>query len=304
MERDRQRLVREEGDRREMERKEEREKAEKAEKDRIRKEVERREEERKERERLEFERQLLAQHSRRSSLERSPPAARQKIRKEKRSEESASGTEGGETTAEENKKRKVREESPPKMKKKTRSNKPPEEEESDEMEIGEEKAPERRVYQVIKKMESWLERQAKQKTVSKVQLGEMLRLVGEMRKEVKEMELEKARLEGRVEQRREILGMLREMVKEGGMSEGVGRVEEGVSFAQVVRDERKERKRNPVVTGTRREPVKAPNVVIVRKEGKESEEVRKKMKEVIDPRREGINVRRMTKINNGKAQRK
>ncbi|KAG8296519.1 hypothetical protein J6590_055165 [Homalodisca vitripennis] len=242
-----------------MERKEEREKAEKAEKDRIRKEVERREEERKERERLEFERQLLAQHSRRSSLERSPPAARQKIRKEKRSEESASG---------------------------------------------EEKAPERRVYQVIKKMESWLERQAKQKTVSKVQLGEMLRLVGEMRKEVKEMELEKARLEGRLEQRREILGMLREMVKEGGMSEGVGRVEEGVSFAQVVRDERKERKRNPVVTGTRREPGKAPNVVIVRKEGKESEEVRKKMKEVIDPRREGINVRRMTKINNGKAQRK
>ncbi|KAG8241781.1 hypothetical protein J6590_079151 [Homalodisca vitripennis] len=184
------RLGREEGDRREMERKEEREKAKKAEKDRIRKEVERREEERKERERMEFERQLLSQHSRRSNLEGSPPAARMKAREEKRSEELATCTEGGETT-EENKKRKSREEeSPQKTKKKTRNIKPQEK----YMEIGEDKAPEKKVELVIKKMESWLEKQAKLKTVSKVQLGEMIRLVGEMRKEVKEMELEKAKL--------------------------------------------------------------------------------------------------------------
>ncbi|XP_046688987.1 golgin subfamily A member 6-like protein 22 [Homalodisca vitripennis] len=307
MERDRQRLGREELDRREMERKEEREKAEKAEKERIRKEVERREEERLERERMEFEQQLLSQHSRRSSLERSPPTSKKKFREEKRSEESATCTEGGETTEEENKKRKSREEeSPPKMKKKTRNVKTQEEEEEEEepevMKIGEEeKAPEKKIELVIKKMEGWLEKQARLKTVSKVQLGEMVRLVGEIRKEVKEMELEKAKLEGRVEERREIVGMLREMVREGGKSEGVGRVEEGVSFAEIVREEKKKKvkKKNPVVTGTGREPVRALNVVIVRKEGKESEEVRKEMKEAVDPRKEGINVRRMMKIKNG-----
>ncbi|KAG8297455.1 hypothetical protein J6590_036246 [Homalodisca vitripennis] len=156
--------------------------------------------------------------------------------------------------------------SPPKMNKKTRSNKPPEEEESEEMEIGETRR----------------RREESSREAGKAEDREQ-GLAGrdaKMRKEVKEMELEKARLEERLEERREIVGMLREMVKEGGKGEEVGRVEEGVSFAQVVRDEGKERKRNPVVTGTRREPVKAPNVVIIRKEGKGSEEVRKKMKEV------------------------
>ncbi|KAG8281438.1 hypothetical protein J6590_058330 [Homalodisca vitripennis] len=87
------------------------------------------------------------------------------------------------------------------------------------------------------------------------------------------MELEKARLEGRVDERREIVVILRDMAREGSRSKGEGRVKVSISFNQIVREERKE-KEITVVTGTRREPVKAPNVVIIRKDGKESEEVR------------------------------
>ncbi|KAG8275398.1 hypothetical protein J6590_087104 [Homalodisca vitripennis] len=125
-----------------------------------------------------------------------------------------------------------------------------------------------------------------------------MRLVVEMTKAVNEMELEKAKLEGRVDERREIVGILRDMAREGSRSKREGRVKESMSFTQIVREERKE-KEITVVTGTRREPVKAPNVVIIRKDGKESEEMRNWMKEWVDPRKEGINVRRMTKIRNG-----
>ncbi|KAG8251583.1 hypothetical protein J6590_076252 [Homalodisca vitripennis] len=166
-----------------------------------------------------------------------------------------------------------------------------------------EPTPQKKMEDVLKKMESWTERQVKNKTISKAQLSELNKLLGMMRKKLKELEIEKAKLEGRLEERKEIVSMFKEALKESGESkvrEGVQEEGTARAFAEIVRTERRmKEKRPPVITGTRAEPARSTNVVLVRKEGRGSEEVRKKLKELIDPRKENINVRRMTKVKNG-----
>ncbi|XP_046684620.1 cingulin-like [Homalodisca vitripennis] len=166
-----------------------------------------------------------------------------------------------------------------------------------------EPTPQKKMEELLKKMENWSERQIKSKTISKTQLSELNKLVGMMRKELKEMEIEKAKMEGRLEERKEIVNMFKEALKEEGERKSrEGAQEEGTtkSFADIVRDERKmKEKRPPAITGKRGEPARSSNVVLVRKEGRESEEVRRKMKELIDPGKERINVKRMTNVKNG-----
>ncbi|KAG8328721.1 hypothetical protein J6590_103187 [Homalodisca vitripennis] len=299
MERDRRELAEKE----KLEENEKKAEKERLEKEKIRREQEKLEKEKREKERVEFEKKLLEQHYR-SSLDRSPPVGtRREVRRE-RSTEGESET----TTEDETKKRKEREEeSPKKVKKKERREKvkkkenegEPIEEETPEQEP----TPQKKMEDVLKKMESWTERQVKNKTISKAQLSELNKLLGMMRKKLKELEIEKAKLEGRLEERKEIVSMFKEALKESGESkvrEGVQEEGTARAFAEIVRTERRmKEKRPPVITGTRAEPARSTNVVLVRKEGRGSEEVRKKLKELIDPRKENINVRRMTKVKNG-----
>ncbi|KAG8269454.1 hypothetical protein J6590_107197, partial [Homalodisca vitripennis] len=135
---------------------------------------------------------------------------------------------------------------------------------------------------------------------NKSQLNELDKLVGMVKKEVKELEIEKARMEGRLEERKEIINMFKEAMKEERESRGREGEGPAISFAEVVRVERRmKEKRPPVITGTKGELARTTNVVLVRKEGRESEEVRKKLKELIDPRKENINVRKMMRVKDG-----
>ncbi|KAI4475161.1 hypothetical protein M0802_015262 [Mischocyttarus mexicanus] len=104
-------------------------------------------------------------------------------------------------------------------------------------------------------------------------------------KELKEKEL----LRGRLMERKEII----ELIKKEEIE--VRRQQASSSYAEAVV---KRKETVPQISGLGQVRA-APKVVFIRSKEKESDEVKKKLKEIIRPKDHEINVRRLTKIRNG-----
>lgn len=164
------------------------------------------------------------------------------------------------------------------------------------------------ILEMTKKIDRWaFNQQTKMKGLSKTQVANLGELVATIEACVAKAKEDRARLEGRLAERGDILNVLREAtVRTAPPTAGTVTGDcymddhEGFQFPPLGRFSSAVKKRRiPKVTGVDKAALGRPNQVLMTMDGKDAEDTRKEIKRRINPSTVGVNVRKIFNTKKG-----
>jgi len=209
----------------------------------------------------------------------------------------SSHKEDSESEAESRKKRKGTSPEEPRTRlKKNRQEETEDEEDGTSLEVIMGSDPLENLGKTLLKLRGWARQPGNVKMIKKSQASIMETLLEQFQEQLIVAREQRVALETRVEERSAMIAeTLRSVVREEMKSSTeLEASKERPTFAQSVG-----RKEVPKISGVKWPVLPAPKVVVIKQDGKESEEVKKKLKELVKPSEIGLKVKRLNMVRNG-----